>query len=121
MKENDVEFIGTLLKLEPDAVKSAVEEGTLGEKIKALNLMGGDQVEALKENLAKDVKATYFSELVEKAKKGELDQELYKPIHGAVLEKAEKDLAKTYNVEGGHHHRLDQPARIELVDDTVER
>jgi len=99
MKENDVEFIGTLLKLEPDAVKSAIEEGTVGEKIKALNLMGGDQVETLKENLTKDVKTTYFNELVEKAKKGELDQELYKPIHGAVLEKAEKDLAKTYNVE----------------------
>lgn len=101
MKENDVEFIGTLLNLEPDAVNSAIEEGTIGEKMKALNLMRGDQVETLKENLTKDVKTNYFSELVEKAKKGELDQDLYKPIHGAVLEMTEKDLAKTYEVERG--------------------
>lgn len=101
MKENDVEFIGTLLGLEADAVNSAIEDGTVGDKIKALNLMRGDQVETLKENLTKDVKQTYFGELVEKAKKGELDQELYKPIHGAVLEMTEKDLAKTYEVERG--------------------
>lgn len=99
MKDNDVEFIGTLLSLDTEAVNGALEDGTVGEKIKALNLMGTDQVDTLKENLSKEVKSTYFSELVEKAKSGELDQELYKPIHGAVLEKAEKDLAKTYNVE----------------------
>ena len=101
MKENDVEFIGTLLGLEADAVNGAIEDGTIGDKIKALNLMRGDQVETLKDNLTKDVKSSYFSELVEKAKTGELDQELYKPIHGAVLEKTEKDLAKTYEVERG--------------------
>jgi len=101
MKENDVEFIGTLLSLEPDAVNSAIEDGTIGDKIKALNLMNGTQVETLKENLTKDVKTNYFGELVEKAKKGELDQDLYKPIHGAVLEMTEKDLAKTYQVERG--------------------
>jgi len=99
MKENDVEFIGTLLGLKPEDVNSALEEGTIGDKIKALNLMRGDQIETLKENLSKDVKQSYFSELVEKAKKGELDQDLYKPIHGAVLEMTEKDLAKTYQVE----------------------
>ncbi len=102
MKENDVAFIGTLLSLDTEAVNSAIEEGTVGEKIKALNLMGGDQVDTLKENLTKDVKSTYFTELVEQAKSGELNQELYKPIHGAVLEKAEKELAKIYGVDRGN-------------------
>jgi len=101
MKENDVAFIGTLLGLDTEAVNGAIEDGTVGEKITALNLMKGDQVETLKTNLSKDVKETYFSELVEQAKKGELDPELYKPIHGAVYEMIEKDLVKTYDVEKG--------------------
>jgi hypothetical protein len=63
--------------------------------------MKADQVETLKTNLANDVKQTYFGELVEQAKRGELDPDLYKPIHGAVYEMLEKDLVKDYNVEKG--------------------
>jgi len=101
MKENDVAFFGELLGLDTEAVNGAIEDGSVGEKIKALNLMGADKVETLKENLAKDVKTTYFGELVEKAKQGELDPDLYGPIKGAVHEMIEKDLAKTYEVEKG--------------------
>lgn len=101
MKENDVAFLSTLLGLDTEAVNGAIEDGTVGDKIKALNLMGADQVETLKTNLTKEVKETYLGELVEQAKTGELDPDLYKPIHGAVHEKIEKDLVKTYDVEKG--------------------
>jgi hypothetical protein len=70
MKENDVAYLGTLLGLETEAVNGAIEDGTIGEKITALNLMKADQVETLKTNLANDVKQTYFGELVEQAKRG---------------------------------------------------
>lgn len=101
MKENDVAFFGALLGMEPEAVKGAIEDGSLGDKVKALNLMKGDQVNTLKENLTKEVRTAYFDELVEKAKKGEVDRDLYKPIHGAVHEMIEKDLAKEYSVDKG--------------------
>jgi len=101
MKETDVAYFGTLLNIETGDVEKAVEDGSLSEKVKALNLMGSEQVETLKGNLTKDVKTTYFGELVEQAKKGELDKELYDPIHGAVHEMIEKDLVKTYEVEKG--------------------
>jgi len=101
MKETDVAYFGTLLNIEAGDVEKAVEDGSLSEKVKALNLMGSEQVETLKGNLTKDVKTTYFGELVEQAKKGELDKELYDPIHGAVHEMIEKDLVKTYEVEKG--------------------
>lgn len=99
MKEDDVAYIGGLLGLNADDVNSAVEEGTIGKKMKALNLMGADQVDALKENLTKDVKTSYYAEIVEKAKKGELDTDLYGTIKGSVLERLEKDFSKTYNVD----------------------
>lgn len=99
MKENDVAFLGALLNIEPQAVEEVVEGGLLSEKIKALNLMTGEQVNTLKENLTKSVKSSYFDELVEKAKKGEIEADLYKPIHGAVHEMIEKDLSKSYGIE----------------------
>lgn len=102
MKENDVTYFGGLLGLEAKDVEALIENGGFGEKITALNMMLPDQVATLKENLAKDTKVSYLGELVEQAKKGELDPDLYKPIHGAVLEMTEKELAKTYDVERGN-------------------
>ena len=102
MKENDVAYFGTLLNINAEDVGKAVEDGSLSEKFTALNLIGPDQVETLKGNLTTDVKSTYLSELVEKAKKGDLDKELYDPIHGAVHEMIEKDVSKTYGVERGN-------------------
>jgi hypothetical protein len=98
MNENDVTFFSTLLNVEAEEVKKAVEDGSLGEKVKALNLMDNTQVETLKENHAKEVRATYTNELVEQAKRGELPGDLYKPIKGAVHEMLEKDLSKEYGV-----------------------
>lgn len=98
MKENDVAFFGTLLNESEENVKQFAEEGTLGDKVKALGMMDKAQVETLKANYAKEVKDSYLGELSEAAKKGEVPQDLYKPIHGAVLEKTEKALSKKYEV-----------------------
>jgi len=98
MNEKDVTFFSTLLNEEAEAVKGYVEEGSLGDKIAALNLMGQDQVETLKSNLTKQVKESHVSELVEQAKKGDLNSDLYKVIKGATLEMTEKDLAKEFGV-----------------------
>jgi len=98
MKENDVAFLGTLLNLETDAVNSAIEDGTIGEKITGLRMVSKSDVDTLKTNLTREVKTSYLSELEEAAKKGDLPQEIYKPVNGAVLEKLEKKLSKEYNV-----------------------
>lgn len=98
MKENDVAFFGTLLNVETKDVETFAEEGTLGEKVTALNLMNTAQVETLKANLTKEVKETHLTDMVDEAKKGNLDKELYKVIKGATLEMTEKDLAKEYGI-----------------------
>jgi len=98
MKENDVTYFSTLLNIDAEAIKGAAEDGSLGEKITALGMTSKADVEELKTNLTQQVRNTYLSELEESAKKGELPQELYKPINGAVLEKQEKKLAKEYGV-----------------------
>jgi molybdopterin converting factor small subunit len=98
MNEKDVAFFGTLLNLDTETVNSAVEDGTLGEKITALGLMKKSDVDTLKENLKREVRSQHLAELEEAAKKGELPQEIYKPINGAVLEKLEKKLSKEYDV-----------------------
>jgi molybdopterin converting factor small subunit len=98
MKDNDVAFIGTLLGQDTESVKGAIEDGTLGDKITALGLVSKSDVDKLKTNLTRDVKASYLAELEESAKKGELPQEIYKPVNGAVLEKLEKKLSKEYAI-----------------------
>lgn len=98
MKENDVTYFSTLLNIDAEAVKGAAEDGSLGEKIIALGMTSKADVEELKTNLTQQVRNAYLGDLVESAKKGELPQELYKPINGAVLEKQEKKLAKEYGV-----------------------
>lgn len=99
MEKNDVEFLGSLLNEKPEAVEQAVTDGTLGEKIKALKLMNSAEVDTLKTNLTKQVKETHITELVDEAKQGNLDKELYKVIKGATLEKTERELAKEHGIE----------------------
>jgi hypothetical protein len=98
MEKHDVEFIGTLLNETPETVEQIVTDGQLSEKIKALKLMSQPEVETLKTNLAKEVKEKHINELVESAKAGEVDKSLYGVIKGAVVEKAERNLAKEYGV-----------------------
>jgi len=97
MKENDVAFFGTLLGIGPEVVEGLITDGLLSDKVKAA-VMNLKDVETMKGNYAKEVKTTYLNELSESAKKGDIPQELYKPIHGAVSEKLEKALSKKFNV-----------------------
>jgi hypothetical protein len=99
MNEKDVAFFGTLLGIDAGEVKTLAEAGSLGDKIKALGLVSKDDVEKLKTNLRKEVREVHLSELVEQAKKGELDGDLYKAVKGASYEMLEKELAKEYNVQ----------------------
>jgi len=98
MEKHDVEFLGSLLSEKPEAVEQAITEGTLSEKIKALNLMKQDEVEKLKTNLTNQVKENHISELVESAKAGEIDKALYGVIKGAATERTERNLAKEYGI-----------------------
>ena len=99
MEKNDVEFFGSLLNAKPEDVEQYASEGTLSEKIKALNLMRSDEVEKLKVNLIRQTKENHINELVEEAKSGTIDKNLYGVIKGAVVEKTERNLAKEYNVD----------------------
>jgi hypothetical protein len=99
MKANDVEFFSTLLNIEAENVEGAIKDGTLSEKVSALGLLNKSQVETLKTNITKEVKNGHIPELVEAAKKGDLDNDLYKVIKGAALEMLEKDLSKEYKVD----------------------
>lgn len=98
MEKNDVEFFGTLLNTKPEDVEQAITDGTLGEKIKSLKLMNTAEVETLKTNLSKEVKENHITELVEEAKNGSLNKDLYKVIKGSTLEMTEKDLAKEHGI-----------------------
>ena len=100
MEKNDVEFFGSLLDAKPEEVEQSIADGTLGDKVKALKLMNSGEVETLKTNLTKQVKEDHISELVEEAKSGTIDKNLYGVIKGSVTEKTEKSLAKEYGVDG---------------------
>ncbi len=99
MEKHDVEYFGTLLNEKPEDVEKAITDGTLSEKVKALKLMNEADVTTMKTNFAKEVKVNHINELVEEAKKGNLDKELHKVIKGATLEITEKSLAKEYKVD----------------------
>ncbi len=98
METKDVTYFSTLLSIKAEEVEGAITDGSLGEKVTALGLLGKDQVETLKTNYSKEVKTTYLTELVDNAKKGDLDEELFKVIKGATYEMLEKDLSKEYGV-----------------------
>jgi hypothetical protein len=98
MNENDVAYFGELLGMSAEEVKAAAENGGLGEHVKSVGFIRPAEVEKLKENLTKEARNAYHSELVEKAKKGDVDPELYKPIKGATFEMLEKELSREYGV-----------------------
>ena len=99
MEKHDVEYFGTLLNEKPEAVEQAITDGTLSEKVKALSLMGSDDIETLKTNLTKEVKDNHIGELVDAAKGGDVDKDLYGVIKGSVIEKTERLLSKEHGID----------------------
>ena len=57
-----------------------------------------DDFNDFKKNYAAEVENKYFSDLVELAKKGDLPQDLYKPVKGSAYQQLERELSKKYGV-----------------------
>lgn len=102
MKENDVEFIATQFGIQKDIVEASVNDGTLSARLKdslaGKKIYTADEFETFKKNHAIEVTTSYYNELVEKAKKGDVPQDLYKPIKGASYQQLERDLAKEHDI-----------------------
>lgn len=103
MKDNDVASLAEQFNLDPEIVKSSVDDGTLSTRIKdAMNkkvIYDTDKFDEFKKNYAKEVQDSHFSELISKAKSGEVPKELYDTIKGASMQQLERNLAKKYGVE----------------------
>jgi len=99
MNEINVKYFSTLLNIEAGDVEAAETDGTLGDKVQALNLMNNDQVETLKTNLTKQVKSEHMDEIIELARTNLLDKDLYGMVRGSVYEKLENQLADEYGVK----------------------
>src|SRR5574343_1484639 len=102
MKENDVAYISKQFNLEKEIVEASVNDGTLGQRIedslKNKIIYSKDEFEKFKNNLSAEAQTKYHNELVEKANKGEIPNDLHKPIKGAALQQLERDLSKEYEV-----------------------
>ena len=103
MKDNDVAQISEQFGLTKEIVEASVTDGTLGTRIKdSLSkkvIYDPDKFEAFKKNHAAEVVNSYYNDLVEKAKKGDVPQDLYVPIKGATLQQKEREWSKKFNVE----------------------
>jgi len=103
MKENDVAAISEQFGIDKEIVQASIDDGTLGQRIK--DAMKNDvrytkdDFESFKTNYKAEVTNSYFADLVEKAKQGDIPQDLYKPVKGAALQQLEREVAKKYNVE----------------------
>jgi hypothetical protein len=102
MKDNDVASIVEQFGLTKEIVEASEKDGTLGTRIK--DSLSGKVIydkagfEVFKKNHAAEVTNTYFSDLVEKAKKGDLPTDLYTPIKGAAYQQLERDFSKEFDV-----------------------
>jgi hypothetical protein len=103
MKENDVAAISEQFGLEKEIVEASISDGTLGQRIKdSLKnkvIYAPEEFDKFKSNHAAEVTNSYYADLVEKAKKGDLPQELYAPIKGSAYQQLERELSKKYGVE----------------------
>ena len=101
--ENSVTALSQLLDLEKDVVKGALEDDSLASRIKDFKennrIQKKEDFTKFEANIKKEARETYYSELVENAKNGELNGDLYKSIKGATLQMAEKEIAKKYGIE----------------------
>lgn len=101
MNENDVTQISELFGVPKEIVEGSVKDGTLGVRLKdaiSKKYVDNTTLETFKKNYANEVKEAYFNELVNGAKKGDIPQELYKPIKGSSLQQKEREFAKKYDV-----------------------
>ena len=102
MKDNDVSLISEKFGIEKEIVEAAAEEGTLGQRImdatKDQIVYKKDDFEIFKTNLKAETVNSYYAELVEKAKKADIPQELYAPIKGAAYQQLERDISKKTDI-----------------------
>jgi len=102
MNENDVASIAEQFGLDKEIVEASAKDGTLSQRIKdAMNekvVYNKNEFETFQTNLKAKTEESYFAQLVENAKKGDLPQDLYAPVKGAAYEQLERDLAKKYEV-----------------------
>jgi hypothetical protein len=102
MIETDVTAISQLFGLQKDIVEASEKDGTLSVRITdALkkNYVSTDTFNTFKGNHKTEVETNYFNDLVEKAKKQDIPQDLYKPVKGAVLQQLEREYAKKFDVK----------------------
>lgn len=104
MKDNDVAFFVEQYGLSKEIVEASIEDGTLSQRIKDAQknqvfYKNNDEFEAFKTKHAADVTNRYFTDLVTKAKQGDVPQELYAPIKGAALQQFERETAKKFGVD----------------------
>lgn len=102
MKENDVAYISEQFGLEPEIVQASINDGTLSVRLKdslsTKKIYNDDEFKTLLNNHADEVRNAYFNELVDGSKKGNVPQEIYKPVNGAVRQQIERELSKKYNI-----------------------
>ena len=101
MIEQDVTQLSESLGIPKEIIVASDKEGTLSTRIgDALkkNYTDNKTLETFKKNYKDEVINEYFTSLVEGAKKGDVPQELYKPIKGAALQQKERDIAKKYEI-----------------------
>jgi len=101
--DKSVAALSQLLELEKDVVKGALEDDSLVSRITDFTeknrIQKKDDFEKYEANTKKEARETYYSELVEEAKKGEMNGTLYSAIKGAALQMEEKAIAKKYGIE----------------------
>jgi len=101
--ENSVTALGQLLGLEPEVVKGALEDDSLVSRINDFKennrIQKKADFEKFETNLRKETEDAYYQKLINDAKSGDLNGDLYKTIKGMALQMTEKDLAKRYGVE----------------------
>jgi hypothetical protein len=98
----NVEALSSLLGIESGIVEASLKDETLGSRIAdfsaKMKILPVSDFEKLTTNLKKEAVTTYEADLVEKAKRGELNPEIHKIVLGAGLEMKEKKLAKKYGI-----------------------
>jgi hypothetical protein len=102
MTKEDVAGIAQLFELKEEIVEGSVKDGTLSTRIK--DALAGkvvyakDEFDKFKKNLAAEANETYFNDLVEKSRKGDIPAELYKNVKGQSLQQKERELSRKYEV-----------------------